>query len=166
MWKFVCTSTFSRSILKYSTFNGGLTYICTQHVALYCIAEFREVMETVIMWVTAGKPSLVDAGISCRETERRMARIGLSMQTAKAYFCLPRTYRSYQRYPRARKKIPIAGIHYRCHAVQRQHREEKENRSLPSSRVNPVKIDDLAIQAFLKISMMQPNPPLFYREWQ
>ncbi len=29
---------------------------------------------------------LVDAGISCRETERRMARIGLSMQKVKALF--------------------------------------------------------------------------------
>jgi phosphoribosyl 1,2-cyclic phosphodiesterase len=29
---------------------------------------------------------LIDAGISCRETERRMARIGLSMQKVKAIF--------------------------------------------------------------------------------
>ncbi len=29
---------------------------------------------------------LIDAGISCRETERRMARLGLSMQTVKAIF--------------------------------------------------------------------------------
>jgi phosphoribosyl 1,2-cyclic phosphodiesterase len=29
---------------------------------------------------------LVDAGISCRETERRMARLGLSMQKVKAIF--------------------------------------------------------------------------------
>lgn len=29
---------------------------------------------------------LVDAGISCRETERRMQRLGLSMQTVKAIF--------------------------------------------------------------------------------
>jgi phosphoribosyl 1,2-cyclic phosphodiesterase len=29
---------------------------------------------------------LVDAGISCRETERRMSRLGLSMQTVKAIF--------------------------------------------------------------------------------
>jgi phosphoribosyl 1,2-cyclic phosphodiesterase len=29
---------------------------------------------------------LVDAGISCRETEKRMARLGLSMQKVKAIF--------------------------------------------------------------------------------
>src|SRR5688500_12749713 len=29
---------------------------------------------------------LVDAGISCRETERRMQRLGLSMKTVKAIF--------------------------------------------------------------------------------
>lgn len=29
---------------------------------------------------------LIDAGISCRETERRMERLGLSLQTVKAIF--------------------------------------------------------------------------------
>jgi phosphoribosyl 1,2-cyclic phosphodiesterase len=29
---------------------------------------------------------LIDAGISCRETEKRMARLGLSMQKVKAIF--------------------------------------------------------------------------------
>ncbi len=30
---------------------------------------------------------LIDAGISCRETERRMKRLGLSLSLVKAIFC-------------------------------------------------------------------------------
>ena len=34
---------------------------------------------------------LIDAGISCRETERRMQRLGLSMKKVTGHFCLART---------------------------------------------------------------------------
>src|ERR1700710_2669625 len=43
--------------------NGNCYYICNEHEAI-----------------------LVDAGISCRETERRMLRLGLSMNKVKAIF--------------------------------------------------------------------------------
>jgi metal-dependent hydrolase (beta-lactamase superfamily II) len=32
---------------------------------------------------------LVDAGISCRETEKRMERLGLEMKKIRADFCFP-----------------------------------------------------------------------------
>ena len=48
---------------------------------------------------------LIDAGISSRETDRRIKRLGLKSSKSKSGFYYPRTWRSHQRNTITGKKI-------------------------------------------------------------
>ena len=45
-------------------------------------------MAIVITWVMTSDAKLIDAGISCRETEKRMKQLGLSLQKSAGDLCL------------------------------------------------------------------------------
>jgi phosphoribosyl 1,2-cyclic phosphodiesterase len=92
---------------------------------------------------------LVDAGISCRETERRMQRLGLSMQTVKAIFV------SHEHTDHI-SGIPVLAKKYRLpvyitdttlyHGGLTIHKEQV----IGFKAYEPVRIGNLAIQAFPK----------------
>lgn len=92
---------------------------------------------------------LVDAGISCRETERRMQRLGLSMQTVKAIFV------SHEHTDHI-SGIPVLAKKYRLpvyitdatlyHGRLTIHKEQV----IGFKPYVPVQIGNLAIQAFPK----------------
>jgi len=92
---------------------------------------------------------LVDAGISCRETERRMQRLGLSMQTVKAIFV------SHEHTDHI-SGIPVLAKKYRLpvyitdstlyHGRLTIHKEQV----IAFKAYEPVQIGNLAIQAFPK----------------
>jgi phosphoribosyl 1,2-cyclic phosphodiesterase len=92
---------------------------------------------------------LVDAGISCRETERRMQRLGLSMQTVKAIFV------SHEHTDHI-SGIPVLAKKYRLpvyitdatlyHGRLTIHKEQV----IGFKPYEPVQIGNLAVQAFPK----------------
>src|SRR5688572_11662757 len=92
---------------------------------------------------------LVDAGISCRETERRMQRLGLSMQTVKAIFV------SHEHTDHI-SGIPVLAKKYRLpvyitdatlyHGGLTIHKEQV----IGFKPYEPVQIGNLAVQAFPK----------------
>jgi phosphoribosyl 1,2-cyclic phosphodiesterase len=92
---------------------------------------------------------LVDAGLSCRETERRMARIGLNMKHVKALFI------SHEHTDHIRGVQTIANKHripVYITAATLQHSRVKIDRELimPFSPYEPVQIGGLSVSAFPK----------------
>ncbi len=92
---------------------------------------------------------LVDAGISCRETERRMSRIGLSMQTVKAIFV------SHEHTDHI-SGIPVLAKKYQLPVYITEATHYHGNLTIQKEQVfsfkayEPVQIGNLAIQAFPK----------------
>ncbi|OQP58155.1 MBL fold metallo-hydrolase [Niastella vici] len=92
---------------------------------------------------------LVDAGISCRETERRMLRLGLSMQTVKAIFV------SHEHTDHI-SGIPVLAKKYRLPVYITDSTLYHGGLTLQKEQVfgfkayEPVQIGNLAIQAFPK----------------
>ncbi len=92
---------------------------------------------------------LVDAGLSCRETERRMARIGLSMKHVKALFI------SHEHTDHIRGVQTIANKHrvpvYITPATLQHSRIKIANDLImPFSPYEPVQIGGLSVSAFPK----------------
>ena len=58
---------------------------------------------------------LIDAGLSCRETEKRMNRLTLSMDKVKAIFISHEHSDHVTGLAGISKKISIAGLYYRRH---------------------------------------------------
>jgi phosphoribosyl 1,2-cyclic phosphodiesterase len=92
---------------------------------------------------------LVDAGISCRETERRMQRLGLSMQTVKAIFV------SHEHTDHI-SGIPVLAKKYRLPVYITDATLYHGNLTIHKEQVisfkpyEPIQIGNLAIQAFPK----------------
>lgn len=92
---------------------------------------------------------LVDAGISCRETERRMHRLGLTMQNVKAIFV------SHEHSDHI-SGIPVLAKKYQLPVYITEATRYHGNLSIQQEQVfsfkayEPVQIGNLAIQAFPK----------------
>jgi phosphoribosyl 1,2-cyclic phosphodiesterase len=92
---------------------------------------------------------LVDAGISCRETEKRMKRLGLSMQQVKAIFVSHEHTDHITGIPVLAKKynLPV----YITDATRHHGGLPLNNQqAIPFKAYEPVQIGDLSIQAFPK----------------
>jgi len=92
---------------------------------------------------------LVDAGISCRETEKRMQRIGLSMQKVKAIFVSHEHSDHINGIPVLAKKynLPVYITEATMHHGGLQLNKEQVQSFRP---YEPVHIGELAIKAFPK----------------
>jgi phosphoribosyl 1,2-cyclic phosphodiesterase len=123
-------------------------YICTT-MSLF-IASLNSGSNGNCYYVGNGQEAiLVDAGISCRETERRMHRLGLSMQTVKAIFVSHEHTDHISGIPVLAKKyqLPVyitEAIHYHGNlSIQKE-------QVFSFKAYEPVQIGNLAIQAFPK----------------
>ncbi|OQP44624.1 MBL fold metallo-hydrolase [Niastella yeongjuensis] len=92
---------------------------------------------------------LVDAGISCRETERRMARIGLSMQTVKAIFVSHEHTDHISGIPVLAKKYQLP-VYITDATLYNGNIDIKKEQVVAFKPYEPVQIGGLAIQAFPK----------------
>ncbi|MBO9205209.1 MULTISPECIES: MBL fold metallo-hydrolase [Niastella] len=92
---------------------------------------------------------LVDAGISCRETERRMARIGLSMQTVKAIFVSHEHTDHISGIPVLAKKYQLP-VYITDATLYHGNIDIKKEQVIAFKPYEPVQIGELAIQAFPK----------------
>lgn len=92
---------------------------------------------------------LVDAGISCRETERRMQRIGLSMEKVKAIFVSHEHTDHISGIPVLAKKykLPVYITDATMHHGRLQLNKEQ---ALSFKPYEPVQVGDLTIKAFPK----------------
>ncbi|CAM3858081.1 MBL fold metallo-hydrolase [Mucilaginibacter galii] len=91
---------------------------------------------------------LVDVGLSCRETEKRMERLGLSMQKVKAIFISHEHSDHIRGLPVIAKKykLPV----YITHATMQYGRLLLDDYAIPFKGYEPVKIGDISITAFPK----------------
>lgn len=91
---------------------------------------------------------LVDAGISCRETEKRMQRLGLSMQKVKAIFISHEHSDHIRGLPVIAKKykLPV----YITSATMQYGRLLLEDHAVPFQGYQPVQIGDISVTAFPK----------------
>jgi phosphoribosyl 1,2-cyclic phosphodiesterase len=98
---------------------------------------------------TSQEAILVDAGISCRETEKRMKRLGLSMQNVKAIFVSHEHSDHINGIPVLAKKynLPVyiteATMHYGRLSLNKE-------QVLSFKAYEPVQIGELAVKAFPK----------------
>ena len=92
---------------------------------------------------------LIDAGISCRETERRMARLGLSLQTVKAVFVSHEHSDHIRGVPQLAKKHRLP-VYITPQTLQRSGLSEPRFDARPLRGYEPVQIGDLCITAFPK----------------
>lgn len=92
---------------------------------------------------------LIDAGISCRETERRMARLGLSMQTVKAIFVSHEHSDHIRGIPQLAKKHQLP-VYITPKTLHRAGFSEQNYPIRPLRSYEPVWIGDLCITAFPK----------------
>jgi phosphoribosyl 1,2-cyclic phosphodiesterase len=92
---------------------------------------------------------LVDAGISCRETERRMDRLGLSMQTVKAIFVSHEHTDHISGIPVLAKKyqLPVYITEATCYHCNLSIQKEQ---TFTFKAYEPIQIGNLSIQAFPK----------------
>jgi len=92
---------------------------------------------------------LVDAGISCRETEKRMRRLGLSMQQVKAIFVSHEHTDHIKGIPVIAKKyrLPVYITHATLRSGGMQLREEQV---VAFSAYTPVQVGGLTVTAFPK----------------
>jgi phosphoribosyl 1,2-cyclic phosphodiesterase len=101
-------------------------------------------------YISNGKEAvLIDAGISCRETERRMLRMGLSLRTVKAIF-ITHEHTDHTRGAEVLSRkygIPV----YITEATHRNSRINLGQQSLiPFTADIPVRIGDLWVKSFPK----------------
>lgn len=92
---------------------------------------------------------LVDAGISCRETERRMTRLGLSMQSVKAIFVSHEHTDHISGIPVLAKKYHLP-VYITDATLYHGRLDIQKELVLSFKPYEPVKVGDLAIQAFPK----------------
>jgi phosphoribosyl 1,2-cyclic phosphodiesterase len=92
---------------------------------------------------------LVDAGISCRETERRMTRLGLSMQTVKAIFVSHEHTDHISGIPVLAKKYRLP-VYITDATLYHGRLDIQKELVLSFKPYEPVQIGELAIQAFPK----------------
>ena len=91
---------------------------------------------------------LVDVGLSCRETEKRMERLGLSMQKVKAIFISHEHSDHIRGLPVIAKKykLPV----YITHATMQYGRLLLDDYAIPFKGYEPIKIGDISVTAFPK----------------
>ena len=92
---------------------------------------------------------LIDVGISCRETERRMARLGLSMQTVKAIFVSHEHSDHIRGIPQLAKKHQLP-VYITPRTLQRSGLDEQRYPVHALRGYEPVWIGGLCITAFPK----------------
>jgi phosphoribosyl 1,2-cyclic phosphodiesterase len=92
---------------------------------------------------------LVDAGISCRETERRMSRLGLSMQSVKAIFVSHEHTDHISGIPVLAKKYKLP-VYITDATLYHGRLDIQKELVLSFKPYEPVQIGELAIQAFPK----------------
>lgn len=125
-----------------------MTYICP-NMSLY-IASLNSGSNGNCYYVGNGQEAiLVDAGISCRETERRMARIGLSMQTVKAIFVSHEHTDHISGIPVLAKKYSLP-VYITDATLYHGNIDIKREQVITFKPYQPVQIGGLAIQAFPK----------------
>ena len=91
---------------------------------------------------------LVDVGLSCRETEKRMERLGLSMQKVKAIFISHEHSDHIRGLPVIAKKykLPV----YITNATMQYGRLLLDDYAIPFKGYEPIKIGDISVTAFPK----------------
>lgn len=91
---------------------------------------------------------LVDAGLSCRETEKRMQRLGLSMQKVKAIFISHEHSDHIRGLPVMAKKykLPV----YITNSTMQYGRLLIDDYAIPFQGYQPVQIGDISVTAFPK----------------
>ena len=97
----------------------------------------------------ANEGVLIDAGISCRETERRLKRLGLSIKMVKAIFITHEHADHINGLPKLIKKhhLPV----YMTHATRSNLRSGwTEIRAISFQAYQPIAVGDLIITAFPK----------------
>ena len=92
---------------------------------------------------------LVDAGISCRETERRMQRLGLSMQSVKAIFVSHEHSDHISGIPVLAKKYQLP-VYITDSTLYHGRLTIHKEQVIAFKAYEPVQIGNLAIQAFPK----------------
>jgi len=91
---------------------------------------------------------LVDVGLSCRETEKRMERLGLSMHKVKAIFISHEHSDHIRGLPVIAKKykLPV----YITNATMQYGRLLLDDYAIPFKGYEPIKIGDISVTAFPK----------------
>ena len=92
---------------------------------------------------------LIDAGISCRETEKRMKRLGLAMDKVKAIFVSHEHSDHIKGIPVLAKKYQLP-VYITQQTLQNGGLAISENQVMPFGAYEVVKIGDLSIEAFPK----------------
>ncbi len=92
---------------------------------------------------------LVDAGISCRETEKRMLRLGLSMNKIKAIFVSHEHSDHIRGVPMLAKKYELP-VYITNTTLQHCYFNQELNNVLSFEAHKPVSIGSLSITAFTK----------------
>jgi len=93
---------------------------------------------------------LIDAGISCRETEKRMARLGLTMQKIKAIF-ISHEHSDHIRGVEVLAKKYKLPVYITLHTLRNGGLYLDESQVVPFSAYQPVQIGDLVVSAFPKL---------------
>jgi len=93
---------------------------------------------------------LVDGGISCRETEKRMKRLGLSMKKVKAIFVTHEHGDHVHGVPAISKKHRVP-VYITPSTLKNGRMELKEELIIPFKAYEPVRIGNLSITAFPKL---------------
>ncbi len=93
---------------------------------------------------------LIDAGISCRETEKRMKRLGLSMNKLKAVFISHEHSDHISGIQTISKKYNLP-VHISTETLKNSGLSIDRNRIAIFSQKDPVSIGDLSIHAFPKL---------------
>jgi phosphoribosyl 1,2-cyclic phosphodiesterase len=93
---------------------------------------------------------LVDGGISCRETEKRMKRLGLSMKKVKAIFVTHEHGDHVHGVPAISKKHRVP-VYITPGTLQNGRMELKEELIVPFKAYEPVRIGNLSVTAFPKL---------------
>nr|WP_040626410.1 MBL fold metallo-hydrolase [Mucilaginibacter paludis] len=93
---------------------------------------------------------LVDAGISCRETEKRMQRLGLSMHNVRAVFISHEHSDHIRGLPVLAKKYQLP-VYITPRTLQYGGLALDENLVIPFRGYEPVRVGDLLVTAFPKL---------------
>ncbi len=93
---------------------------------------------------------LIDAGISCRETERRMQRLGLSLQTVKAIFVSHEHSDHISGIPQLAKKYQLP-VYVTFQTLQETRFRQQAFPIRALRAYEPIRIGELSITAFPKL---------------
>lgn len=93
---------------------------------------------------------LIDAGISCRETERRMQRLGLSLQTVKAIFVSHEHSDHISGIPQLAKKYQLP-VYVTLQTLQEARFRQQSFPVRALRAYEPIRIGELSITAFPKL---------------